>query len=193
CKLPAGGVRRYQTNADNTPAKDRSSTSTLLKHANKCWGKAVVTSRMKGAAAQPKDGSIHAAFARQDERPADREFKSILGAGRPEFNLPGRRTVSRDLNVSFTASHRFVQQLLQARNEYPGRLSFATDAWTSPNQRAFLAWTVHLHHEECLLSFPLDVFEVPEVRVISPVFFCCVNYIFSLTLAMFSPVSLMTC
>ncbi|KAJ7456390.1 hypothetical protein B0H11DRAFT_1650692, partial [Mycena galericulata] len=169
CKLPGGGVRRYQTNSDKTPAKDRSSTSTLLKHAKKCWGSAVVTARMKGSDAQPKDGNIHAAFARQDERPAvpsDRTLTpaelryTILGAGRPEFDIPGRRTISRDLNVSFTVSRAFIEELLK---EYPGRLSFATDAWTSPNHRAFVAWTVHLHHEGRLLSFPLDIFEVPEV------------------------------
>ncbi|KAJ7214011.1 hypothetical protein GGX14DRAFT_360542, partial [Mycena pura] len=195
CKLPGGGVRRYQTNSDKAPAKDRSSTSTLSKHAKKCWGGAVVMARMKGVDAQPKDGSIHAAFARRDERPAvasdrtltpaelrahivrwvaesnrplviveDREFKTIIGAGRPEFGLPGRRTVSRDLNVSFAVSRAFVEELLK---EYTGRLSFATDAWTSPNHRAFVAWTVHLHHEGRLLSFPLDIFEVPEVRNVS--------------------------
>ncbi|KAJ6544909.1 hypothetical protein B0H10DRAFT_2203021 [Mycena sp. CBHHK59/15] len=93
---------------------------------------------------EPKDGSIHAVFARPDERPAvpsdrtltpaelrahivrwvaennrplaiveDREFKTILGAGRPEFNLPGRRTVSRDLNVSFGVSRAFIEELLK--------------------------------------------------------------------------------
>ncbi|KAJ7142449.1 hypothetical protein C8R44DRAFT_602903, partial [Mycena epipterygia] len=170
CKLSGGGVRCYQTNSDKTPAKDRSSTSTLLKHAKKCWGDTVVTARTKGSNAQPKDGSIHAAFACQDERPAvpsDRTLTAvelryiILGAGRPEFNLPGRRTVSRDLNVCFGVSRAFIEELLK---EYNGRLSFATDAWTSPNHRAFIAWTVHLHHEGQLLSFPLDIFEVPEVR-----------------------------
>ncbi|KAF7372915.1 Dimer-Tnp-hAT domain-containing protein [Mycena sanguinolenta] len=89
----------------------------------------------------------------------DREFRSILGAGRPEFSLPGRRTVARDLSVAFGIGRAFVEKLLR---EHEGRLNFATDAWTSPNHRAFLAWTVHLHHEGRLLSFPLDVYEVPE-------------------------------
>ncbi|KAF8210607.1 hypothetical protein K438DRAFT_2054323 [Mycena galopus ATCC 62051] len=31
----------------------------------------------------------------------DREFRLIFGAGRPEFRLPGRRTVSRDLNAAY--------------------------------------------------------------------------------------------
>ncbi|KAJ7670459.1 hypothetical protein B0H17DRAFT_844915, partial [Mycena rosella] len=90
----------------------------------------------------------------------DREFKFILGAGRPEYRLPGRRTVSRDLNASYERCRTFVEQLLK---EHPGRLSFGTDAWTSPNHRAFVVWTVHLHHKGELVSFPLDIFEVPEV------------------------------
>jgi hypothetical protein len=48
--------------------------------------------------------------------------------------------------------------------EHPGRLHFATDAWTSENHRAFVAWTVHFEYEGEMLSFLLDVIEVPEVR-----------------------------
>jgi hypothetical protein len=40
------------------------------------------------------------------------------------------------------------------------------DAWTSPNHRAFVAWTVHLHHEGNLLAFVLDIIEVPEVSLL---------------------------
>jgi len=47
--------------------------------------------------------------------------------------------------------------------DYPGRLHFATDAWTSPNHRAFVAWTVHLEHEGKMFSFLLDIIEVAEV------------------------------
>jgi hypothetical protein len=46
---------------------------------------------------------------------------------------------------------------------YDGAVSFATDAWTSPNHRAFLAWTVQLEHEGQPLVFLLDIVEVPEV------------------------------
>ncbi|KAF8235576.1 hypothetical protein L208DRAFT_1256359, partial [Tricholoma matsutake] len=41
---------------------------------------------------------------------------------------------------------------------------FATDAWTSPNHRTFVVWTVHLHHEGHILTFLLDIMEVPEVH-----------------------------
>jgi len=37
------------------------------------------------------------------------------------------------------------------------------DAWTTPNHHAFVAWTVHIEHEDDTLSFLLDVAELPEV------------------------------
>jgi hypothetical protein len=46
--------------------------------------------------------------------------------------------------------------------EHPGHLHFATDAWTSPNHRAFVAWTVHFEYEGSMMSFLLDIIEVPE-------------------------------
>jgi hypothetical protein len=45
---------------------------------------------------------------------------------------------------------------------YPGKLNFATDAWTSPNHRAFIAITVHfapVGNNPC--NFILDVVELP--------------------------------
>ena len=50
--------------------------------------------------------------------------------------------------------------MLTFEKNYDGRLSFATDAWTSPNQRAFIAITVHLEHEGEPLLMLLDVVEV---------------------------------
>ncbi|KAJ7736794.1 hypothetical protein B0H14DRAFT_3516454 [Mycena olivaceomarginata] len=69
---------------------------------------------------------------------------------------PLRATSMRGISVPLHAS-----RLLETK-EYPGRLSFATDAWTSPNHRAFVAWTVHLHHEGHPLAPSLDIYEVPE-------------------------------
>lgn len=50
------------------------------------------------------------------------------------------------------------------RQEYEGRLSFATDAWTSPNHRAFIAITVHLEVNGEPLRLLLDLVEVAKVR-----------------------------
>jgi hypothetical protein len=47
--------------------------------------------------------------------------------------------------------------------EHLGHLHFTTNAWTSPNHRAFVAWTVHLEYEGKMLCFLLDIIEVPKV------------------------------
>jgi hypothetical protein len=41
----------------------------------------------------------------------------------------------------------------------------ATDVWTSPNHRAFIAWTIHIQHDRDMLDFLLDIAEVPEVSL----------------------------
>ena len=46
--------------------------------------------------------------------------------------------------------------------KYDSRLNFATDAWTSPNQRAFVAVTVHLEHKGKPISMLLDIVEVAK-------------------------------
>lgn len=52
-----------------------------------------------------------------------------------------------------------ITNLLQ---EYDGKLNFATDAWTSPNHKAFVALTVHLEHEGKPLAMLLDIVEVAK-------------------------------
>jgi hypothetical protein len=39
-------------------------------------------------------------------------------------------------------------------------LSFATDAWTSPNHKVLVAITVHLEHEGIPICLLLDIVEV---------------------------------
>ncbi|KAJ7362867.1 hypothetical protein DFH08DRAFT_630003, partial [Mycena albidolilacea] len=110
-----------------------------------------------------RDGSIFAAFARSGQRPVNAshrthtqpEFRSC-----PDLTTPSRSTVARDLKAVYERSADRVKKLL---TEYNDRLSFATDTWTSPNHRAFVAWTVHLQHKGEPLVFLLDIFEVPEV------------------------------
>ncbi|KAJ7220152.1 hypothetical protein GGX14DRAFT_354645, partial [Mycena pura] len=164
------GIKRYQTKVNGDPHSDRSSTSNLKKHAKHCWGSDVVDARIRGVPADAgRDSSIFAAFARSGQRPVNvshrthtqPEFRcDLLTAGRPELKVPGRSTVARDLKAVYERSADRVKKLLM---EYDGRLSFTTDAWTSPNHRAFVAWTVHLQHEGEPLVFLLDIFEVPEV------------------------------
>jgi hypothetical protein len=44
-----------------------------------------------------------------------------------------------------------------------GKLHFATDAWTSPNHRAYVAVTVHFEHKGEPMAVILDVVEVAKV------------------------------
>ena len=46
------------------------------------------------------------------------------------------------------------------QQQYSGKLSFATDAWTSPNHKAYVAITVHL--EQVGRPVSLDLVEVPK-------------------------------
>jgi hypothetical protein len=41
-------------------------------------------------------------------------------------------------------------------------LSFGTDTWTSPNHKAFVAFTVHLEDNREPLAMLLDIVEVPK-------------------------------
>ncbi|KAJ6538177.1 hypothetical protein DFH09DRAFT_930666 [Mycena vulgaris] len=173
---------------------DSASTSNLKKHASLCFGRDAVDSAIAGQGPKNPDGSIFAAFARAGQKPVtvthrahtdaearahivewvtkstrppnivnDRGFRTLMTAGRPNLHLPSARTVSRDIQASFKKCKATIDNLLQ---NHPGQLSFATDAWTSPNHRAFVAWTVHLHHEGTPLCFLLDIIEVPEVSCI---------------------------
>jgi hypothetical protein len=100
----------------------------------------------------------------ENNRPAniikDRELRELLTAGRPHIELPSPDTISRDIKASFNKCRERIATLLR---DHPGRVHFATDAWTSPNHRAFVAWTVHLEYEGTMLAFLLDIIEVPEV------------------------------
>jgi hypothetical protein len=102
----------------------------------------------------------------ENNRPAniinDHELHDLLMAGRPSIDLPSNKTISRDINASFEKCQERIAKLLQ---EHPSHLHFATDTWTSPNHHVFIAWTVHLEYEGGMLSFLIDIFELPEVHL----------------------------
>jgi hypothetical protein len=54
--------------------------------------------------------------------------------------------------------------VLTHQKEYDGRLSFAVDAWSSPNYKAFVAITVHLMHDGEPLRLVLDVIELAKAH-----------------------------
>ncbi|KAF6742603.1 hypothetical protein DFP72DRAFT_766283, partial [Ephemerocybe angulata] len=195
CRNPTNTVRRY------LDTKDSNSTSSLRKHAEKCWGAEALkaaqsaadanTVRSSGILASGSfSGAIDKIFERlgkgkvtyshrahtkvesraecvhwvaESLRPVgivgDRGFLSIAKTGRPDHYIPSPSTVSRDLKNSFVKCRTRIAKYLQ---EYDGALSFTTDAWTSPNHRAYVALTVHLEHNGVPLSLLLDFVEVPR-------------------------------
>jgi hypothetical protein len=46
--------------------------------------------------------------------------------------------------------------------EHEGALSFATDAWTSPNHKAYVAITVHFEYEGKPIAMLLDLVELAK-------------------------------
>ncbi|KAA1478817.1 hypothetical protein DENSPDRAFT_788475 [Dentipellis sp. KUC8613] len=92
---------------------------------------------------------------------ADRGFNSLMKTGRPGYYIPSPSTVSRDVKLVFARARNRIAKLL---HEYKGDLNFATDTWSSPNHRAFIALTVHLLLDGEPISILLDLVEVDEVR-----------------------------
>ncbi|KAF9536807.1 hypothetical protein CPC08DRAFT_608123, partial [Agrocybe pediades] len=157
---------------------DAKSTSNLKRHAIQCWGETLVEQAMKAAnvesireglkEARLVDGSIKAVFKRtgkgkityshkQHTASQTRGFKCLMLTGRHNYRLPSRVTVARDVKRVFKKARKCIAKMLQ---DYDGALSFGTDAWTSPNSKAYVAVTVHYEVEgvpQCLL---LDIAEV---------------------------------
>jgi hypothetical protein len=79
--------------------------------------------------------------------------------GCPEYYVPSPSMVSHNVNAVFASTCKCITKMLQ---EYNGRISFATNAWTLPNHKAYVAVTAHLEHEGKPLCFLLDVVEVAK-------------------------------
>ena len=109
----------------------------------------------------------------------DRGFQSLMKTGCPGYFLPSSSTVSRDVKLVFARSRKRIAKMLQVTRlssqfsnlltsfiqEYDGKLNFATDAWTSPNHRAFVAVTVHRASFPCLSQMALDYLTIPGTNL----------------------------
>ncbi len=114
---------------------------------------------------------------------ADRGFLELMKTGRPAYYIPSPSTVSRDVKIVFANTRSRLGKILRVSLDskqapvpdvthdcccdhlqaHPGRLSFATDAWTSPNHRALVAFIVFLTMNAQPTHFILDVVEVAKV------------------------------
>ncbi len=78
----------------------------------------------------------------------DRGFQSLMKTTCPGCYIPLAMTISCDAKNPFVGACEKVAKMLR---EYEGKISFATDAQTSPNHRAFDSVTAHLEHNGDLL------------------------------------------
>ena len=99
-----------------------------------------------------------------------------MKTGRPDYYLPSAMTVCCDVKTVFTRTRSRIAKMLQVCivscaipeikgslwQEYEGKLSFATDCWTSPNHHAFMAITVHLEMDGKMLCLLLDLVEIAK-------------------------------
>jgi hypothetical protein len=104
----------------------------------------------------------------------DRVLHTLLKTGRPGFEVPSESTIYRDIPAVFEGCRTKVGNLLKVSldvrrrlsdspvcQEHDGYLNFATDAWTSTNNRPYLCFTVHFEHNGTPVSFVLDFAELP--------------------------------
>jgi hypothetical protein len=102
-------------------------------------------------------------------------FQKLMKTGRPEYHIPSPEIVSRDVRHVFVHVHKRIAKILQVSNarqlfleikltsrlqEHNGTLNFATDLWTSPNHKAYVAVTVHFENAGVPISMLLDIVEV---------------------------------
>ncbi|KAG2085759.1 uncharacterized protein F5147DRAFT_588833 [Suillus discolor] len=156
--------------------KDARSTGNMQKHVKTCWGDEVLQAcddaknaeevRTKIVTSILHSGSITASFERKGKGKVTYSHRqhthtetkwSLMKTGRPEYYIPSPRTISRDVRLVFARMHKRIAKML---GEYKGKMNFTTDAWTSENHRAFVAFAVHLEYKGVPLSFPLDIIEV---------------------------------
>jgi hypothetical protein len=87
------------------------------------------------------------------------ELINLLTTGHTHLKVLSPNTVRHNVKAPYLKCREWIGQLLQ---DHPGRVHFATDAWTSTNHHAFVAWTVHFEHNGNMLAFLLDIVEVPK-------------------------------
>ncbi|KAG0692737.1 hypothetical protein DFH29DRAFT_817173, partial [Suillus ampliporus] len=156
---------------------DTKSTSNMTKHIKSCWGesvyltaqdtKTVAMARTTVVQGVLQTGLIMSSFERKGKgkvtylhrQHTKTETKTLMKMGCPEYYLPSPSTVSCDVKLVFAKVRQCVVRMLQT---YEGELNFATDTWTAPNHKAFVAISVHLEHEGEPLAMLLDIVKVSK-------------------------------
>ncbi|KAK2463721.1 hypothetical protein APHAL10511_004472 [Amanita phalloides] len=156
--------------------KDTRSTSNMHKHVKACWGDKALVAADSAANADDvrtfivggilKNGSITDSFERKGKGKRTYSIRALTCAEVkaeivrwPELYIPSLIMVACDMQLVFTWTRQRVAKYL---NAYDGRLSFTTDAWTSPNHWAYVAMFVHLENNGTPSLMILDIVEVAE-------------------------------
>ncbi|KAF8523881.1 hypothetical protein BU17DRAFT_43399, partial [Hysterangium stoloniferum] len=169
--------------------KDVRLTSNMHKHVKGCWGDEVlnaaedakdadeVQSNIVGGVLQ--NGSITATlehkakgkvtYLHRQHTQAETKLEDWK-TGRLEDYLPHPTTISHDMRLIFAQTYQHIAKFIHyygltiMYQGYEGKISFTTDAWMSPNHKAFVVFSVHFEHNGVLLSMPLYIIEVVRVK-----------------------------
>jgi hypothetical protein len=90
----------------------------------------------------------------------DEGFVRLMKTGWPHIKIPSKSTVARDVRTIFQKAKELVTKYL---GDNEGWAHISTDAWRSPNNRAFIALVVHIEVDREMKKFLLDFIEVPFV------------------------------
>ena len=105
-----------------------------------------------------------------------------MKTGRPEYHIPSAETVSCDIQNVFVNVWRHITKILQVSTmiyifliinsplrlqplqEHIGALDFTTDAWTSPNHKAYVVVMVYFENEGVPIAMLLDIVELAHLH-----------------------------
>jgi hypothetical protein len=146
-----------------------SSTGNMWKHIKKVHPEKITTlyATKTSADHEPRGFIFNPAIFRKklvkwvalDDQPfiavEQKSFLEMIASIDPALEIRSADTIRRDLMQLFDAEKQRVRKLLQ---ETPGRISFAIDAWTSPNNHGFLGITAHwIDHDWAIRSLLLNL------------------------------------
>ncbi|RPD60946.1 hypothetical protein L226DRAFT_570690 [Lentinus tigrinus ALCF2SS1-7] len=95
------------------------------------------------------------------EQVHDHAFQSLMKTEHLGYYIPLLTMISHDIKNVFVGVRTKMSRMLK---EYEGKISFATNGWTSPNDHTFIVITAHLEHKGQLLCFLLNIIEVMQVH-----------------------------
>ena len=98
-----------------------------------------------------------------------------MKTGHPEYWILSPSTAARDVKLVFVKTRNLIARMLKVSwdngtqpvsltcsKEHLGALSFATDTWSSPNHKAYVAVTIHFEQDSIPILMLLDIVKVPR-------------------------------